>query len=77
LDDLPAGGTKTNRSTFPRIGTATIHLPNLIGKLGAVNAGADVAEKSSRISVNAKASAARHRQPPCGPARWRTPGRPT
>ena len=24
LDDLPAGGTKTNRSTFPVIGTATI-----------------------------------------------------
>jgi hypothetical protein len=27
LDDLPAGeGTKRNRSTFPRIGTATIRL---------------------------------------------------
>lgn len=26
LDDLPAGGTKTNRGTFPRIGTATILL---------------------------------------------------
>jgi len=27
LDDLPAvGGTKRNRSPFPRIGTATIHL---------------------------------------------------
>jgi len=39
LDDLPAGGTKTNRSTFPRIGTATIHRSNLIGKGGGVNGG--------------------------------------
>src|SRR5579885_3190502 len=26
LDDLPAGGTKTNRGTFPLIGTSTILL---------------------------------------------------
>src|SRR5690348_13818502 len=37
LDDLPAAKKKTNRSAFPRIGTAAILYSNLIGFPRAVN----------------------------------------